>query len=185
MAEFINSGHNEHLKIMFIRQSEGIYTFGSKRVNVKLEKGDLKCRVGGGYLNIADFVSQHMNVELEKMDKLSLQTLERRGSTQISFGGRAVTGLGSIPETPFVNRNSTPTHSRTKKGASTFTHDQMQLEMQRSNSPLNIVTLKEERRSSNLEDGMFSSRMEYGQHLKALDALGTYEEVDSFEYANR
>ena len=42
---------------MFMRESEGVYQFGSKRVNVRIEKGGkIKIRVGGGYLSIDEFL---------------------------------------------------------------------------------------------------------------------------------
>jgi hypothetical protein len=72
LADYINSSDYEHLKILFLRQNEGIYFFGSKKVNLKQEKNDIKVRVGGGYLSIDDFVHQFQTVELEKLDRLSL-----------------------------------------------------------------------------------------------------------------
>ena len=41
----------EKLKILFIRESEGVYQFGSRRVYIKCEKGgQIFCRVGGGFM---------------------------------------------------------------------------------------------------------------------------------------
>ena len=41
LAEFINNyPDRQKLKIMFMRESEGVYVFGSKRVSVKVERGD-------------------------------------------------------------------------------------------------------------------------------------------------
>ena len=57
VAEFINNYPDRNkLKIMFMRESEGVYEFGSKRVNVRIEKGRIKIRVGGGYLSIDEFL---------------------------------------------------------------------------------------------------------------------------------
>lgn len=98
LSVYINNGNNEHLKILFLRQTEGVYIFGSKKVLIKLEKTELKVRVGGGYLSIDEFVEQFVNIELEKMDKLNLQTLEQRRVSTVNYGGKCVTGLGSIPE---------------------------------------------------------------------------------------
>ena len=40
LSEFINSRpENDKMKIMFLRESEGVYQFGQKRVYVKVEKG--------------------------------------------------------------------------------------------------------------------------------------------------
>ena len=70
MAEFINNYPDRNkLKIMFMRESEGVYEFGSKRVNVKIEKGRINIRVGGGYLSIDEFLDQFTPVELEKLSR--------------------------------------------------------------------------------------------------------------------
>lgn len=71
VARFINNKYpeaTERLKIMFIRESEGVYTFGSKRVYIKCEKGNqLFVRVGGGYMHIEEFVKTFTEMELEKV----------------------------------------------------------------------------------------------------------------------
>ena len=57
MAEFINNyPHRNRLKVMFMRESEGVYEFGTKRVNVRLEKDRILIRVGGGYMSIDEFL---------------------------------------------------------------------------------------------------------------------------------
>jgi len=57
LAEFINNyPERSKLKIMFMRESEGVYMFGSKRVAVKVEQSNIKIRVGGGYLSIDEFL---------------------------------------------------------------------------------------------------------------------------------
>ena len=70
LAEFINNyPERSKLKIMFMRESEGVYVFGSKRVAVKVEKDNIKIRVGGGYLSIDEFLDQYTPVELEKLER--------------------------------------------------------------------------------------------------------------------
>jgi hypothetical protein len=54
---------------MFMRESEGVYNFGSKRVAVKVENYNIKIRVGGGYLSIDEFIDQYTPVELEKLER--------------------------------------------------------------------------------------------------------------------
>ena len=45
---------------MFLRESEGVYQFGQKRVYIKVEKGDkILVRVGGGFMGIQDFITQY------------------------------------------------------------------------------------------------------------------------------
>ena len=56
------------MKIMFLRESEGVYQFGQKRVYVKVEKGgQIFVRVGGGYMTIDEFIYQYTPNELEKI----------------------------------------------------------------------------------------------------------------------
>ena len=52
-----------------MRESDGVYQFGSKRVAVKVEKDNIKIRVGGGYLSIDEFLDQYTPVELEKLER--------------------------------------------------------------------------------------------------------------------
>ena len=54
-----NYPERESLKILFLRESEGVYQFGSKRVYIKIGKGDsILVRVGGGFMGIAEFINQ-------------------------------------------------------------------------------------------------------------------------------
>ena len=52
-----------------MRESEGIYQFGSKRVHVKIEKDKINIRVGGGFLSIDEFLDQYTPGELDKMER--------------------------------------------------------------------------------------------------------------------
>lgn len=55
-----NYPEKERMKILFLRESEGVYQFGQKRVYLKIEKGNtIKVRVGGGFMNIDDFIDQY------------------------------------------------------------------------------------------------------------------------------
>jgi hypothetical protein len=55
---------------MFLRESEGVYQFGQKRVYVKVEKGDaILVRVGGGYMHIDEFIRQYTTQEVEKVER--------------------------------------------------------------------------------------------------------------------
>ena len=57
LAEYINNyPERSKLKIMFMRESEGVYQFGTKKVMVKVEKDSIKIRVGGGFLSIDEFL---------------------------------------------------------------------------------------------------------------------------------
>ena len=70
LAEYINNfPDRQKLKIMFMRESDGVYQFGTKRVSVKVEKDKINIRVGGGYLSIDEFLDQYTPVELEKLER--------------------------------------------------------------------------------------------------------------------
>ena len=60
----------QNLKILFLRQSEGVYTFGRRKVYVKIDKNkQVLVRVGGGYMDMADFIEQYTHEEVEKIDR--------------------------------------------------------------------------------------------------------------------
>ena len=60
MADYINNfPDRDKLKVMFMRESEGTYVFGSKRIAIKVENNKLLIRTGGGYLNIDEFIDQN------------------------------------------------------------------------------------------------------------------------------
>ena len=60
LAEYVNNyPDRQKLKIMFMRESEGVYEFGSKRIMVKVEKDKIRVRVGGGFLSIDEFLDQY------------------------------------------------------------------------------------------------------------------------------
>ena len=58
LANFVNKyPERKKMNIAFVRESEGVYQFGQKRVYIKVEKGDrILVRVGGGYMNIEEFI---------------------------------------------------------------------------------------------------------------------------------
>ena len=57
LAEYINNYPDRaKLKIMFMRESAGVYAFGTKRINVEVMQDRIKVRVGGGYLSIDEFI---------------------------------------------------------------------------------------------------------------------------------
>lgn len=71
LAKYIQTfPEKEKMKILFIRETEGVYQFGQKRVYVKIEKGNnIKVRVGGGFMHIDDFIEQYTPLELEKIER--------------------------------------------------------------------------------------------------------------------
>ena len=57
LADFINNyPDRSKLKIMFMRESEGVYEFGQRKIAVKVERGKIQIKVGGGFLSIDEFL---------------------------------------------------------------------------------------------------------------------------------
>jgi hypothetical protein len=57
LAEFINNYPDRNkLKVLFIRESEGVYEFGERKVGIRVDKNKINVRVGGGYLSIDEFL---------------------------------------------------------------------------------------------------------------------------------
>ena len=70
LAEYINNyPDRQKLKIMFMRESQGVYEFGSKRVMVKVERDKIQIKVGGGYLSIDEFLDRYTPEELQKLER--------------------------------------------------------------------------------------------------------------------
>lgn len=58
----------EKMSILFIRESEGVYQFGHRRVYLKIEKGNrVLVKVGGGYLTVKEFIDKYTAQEVEKV----------------------------------------------------------------------------------------------------------------------
>lgn len=57
LAEFMNNFPDKSkLKIMFDREKEGIYMFGTRRVTIKVNRGKPQVKIGGGFMPIEDFI---------------------------------------------------------------------------------------------------------------------------------
>lgn len=70
LAEHINNYPDRaKLKVMFARESKGVYEFGSTRVHINLNREKLQVKVGGGYLSVDEFLDQYTPAELSKMER--------------------------------------------------------------------------------------------------------------------
>ena len=77
------------MKVMFMRESEGVYQFGSKRIYIRVDKDKINIRVGGGYLNIDEFLDQYTPAELEKQERKDpLMQFSSRVAVQKTAVGR-------------------------------------------------------------------------------------------------
>ena len=80
---------------MFIRESEGVYQFGQRKVHIKVEKGNQpKVRVGGGYMNIKNFIEEFTEAEIERIERHdAIERFRNKGDVQgiiVDFSKRAV-----------------------------------------------------------------------------------------------
>ena len=57
LAEYINNApHKIRRRMNFVREAEGMYKYGKKRVFMKIEQDQIIIRVGGGYLTMEEFI---------------------------------------------------------------------------------------------------------------------------------
>ena len=68
LFEFIKSS-DLPIPIPFTREEPGVYLFGTKRVFLKLENGNIVIRIGGGYTNIQNFIEVYTQIELERQEE--------------------------------------------------------------------------------------------------------------------
>jgi len=111
LAEYINNyPDRQKLKIMFLRESEGVYEFGSRRVMVKVERDKIQIKVGGGYLSIDEFLDQYTPAELEKLERRDpLKRFTERVAVQKVISSHA--GKESSP----VRQSTSPSKKSPKK----------------------------------------------------------------------
>lgn len=70
LAEYINNNQNyKKGSMLFVREQEGIYSYGKKKVFIKIEKESIIIRVGGGYITIDEFIETYSPYEVRKRQK--------------------------------------------------------------------------------------------------------------------
>jgi len=92
IAEFINSCNDPHkLSQLFLRESDGVYQFGTKRIYVKFEQDKVFIRVGGGFLSLEEFLSTHVPLELDKLRRNDpVKILSQNIAVQKTIAGRSI-----------------------------------------------------------------------------------------------
>jgi len=114
IAEYINNyPDRQKLKIMFMRESEGVYQFGGKRVMVKIDKDRINIRVGGGYLSIDEFLDQYTPVELEKLERKDpMKKFQEKVATTKALQGHEIVRSASPDSPVMAKQRSSPTKRR-------------------------------------------------------------------------
>ena len=102
LAEYINNyPDRQKLKIMFMRETDGVYQFGTKRISVKVEKDKINIRVGGGYLSIDEFLDQYTPAELEKLQRNDpLKRFSEKVAVQKTIAGKEIRESSPVRASP-------------------------------------------------------------------------------------
>ena len=94
-----------------MRESEGVYQFGTKRVSVKVDMDRINIRVGGGYLSIDEFLDQYTPVELQKLERKDpIRRFNEKIAIQKTLVNRAVRESSPTDghNSPGRNRSGSP-----------------------------------------------------------------------------
>ena len=60
------------MKIMLMRECQGVYQFGQRRVNIKVEQGNkIYVQVGSGYLTAKEFIDQFTESEVQRVERIN------------------------------------------------------------------------------------------------------------------
>lgn len=108
IAEWINSSNDPNkLTKLFIRERDGVYQFGSKRIYIKIENDKVFIRVGGGFLTLEEFLRIHVPIELEKMaTKDPIQILSKNIAVNKVVSGRSVNDKEKSKITPLTYKSA-------------------------------------------------------------------------------
>ncbi len=108
LAEFINYyPERQRVKFMFIREREGVYQFGTKRIVVRVEKDKIKIRVGAGYLSIDEFLDQYNPTELERLERKDpLKKFSEKIAEQKTIVGKEIRENSPIRGSPMRDNTS-------------------------------------------------------------------------------
>ena len=121
LAEYINNyPDRQKLKIMFMRESAGVYEFGSKRIRVDVQREKITIKVGGGFLSIDEFLDQYTPDELAKLERKDpLKRLSERVAVQKVIGSRAGVETSPVrrPTSPMKQATRTPVRAATASAA--------------------------------------------------------------------
>ncbi|CAI2372586.1 unnamed protein product [Moneuplotes crassus] len=127
LAEYINNyPERNRLKVMFMRESSGIYQFGTRKIFVKVEQDKIIIRVGGGFLTIDEFLDIYTPLEIEKLERKSpLKKFSEKVAVQKTCIGREIREDSPIRSPARSPKRGSPTGKRSpmrrtspKKGGS-------------------------------------------------------------------
>lgn len=92
LFEFIKSCE-EPIPIPFTREESGVYLFGTKRIFLKLENGNIVIRIGGGFTSIQNFIEVYTPIELQRQEEVIEETNPQFRSSQARFSQSPQKGM--------------------------------------------------------------------------------------------
>merc|ERR1712096_151983 len=97
LAEFINDKPERYkFRDMFVRETPGIYMFGSKKIAIRYENDKIICRVGGGFLQIEEFLTVYAPIEMDKELKSNALMRQHDSHVKQNVASRGFSGRSSI-----------------------------------------------------------------------------------------
>lgn len=81
------------IPIPFTREEPGVYLFGTKRIFIKLENGNISIRIGGGYTSIRNFIEIYTPIELERQEEAVEEAFPQHKSTLGRFNSSPQKGM--------------------------------------------------------------------------------------------
>lgn len=79
LCEYLNT-REPPLSVPFVREAREIYAFGTKRVFVRVDKGRISVKVGGGFIPIEEFLAKFERIESEKLNVRAQQDIQQEAS---------------------------------------------------------------------------------------------------------
>ena len=98
----------KNCEIPISRVSEGWYMFGSKKIYTKIMNNKLVCRVGGGFMNMDEFISTYAESErlkLERMDPAEIEALHSNNQDKHTIKTVPLTGRAGSPKLNATGRS--------------------------------------------------------------------------------
>ena len=95
IADYFNS-RDDVLIVPFVRESYGVYYYGSKKIMISVERGKLIVKVGGGFLPIEVFIDNYTDIEINKYGGKTIENSPKMKKVMAKWVG----GLDSKAESP-------------------------------------------------------------------------------------
>lgn len=86
LAKFLtNYDKRNKLRIMFLREAEGVYLFGKRRVILQLDNENKVCvKHKGNFINIAKFIEENSTEEIKNIRRINAAASFGRDKTEIN-----------------------------------------------------------------------------------------------------